>query len=321
MTEGTTYHFQVNAETAGARLDQLIPRFVPDISRSRGQSLIGAGMVTVNGAATSKHFAVRDGDRIDVTAAPAGRRRRPLPEDIPLEILHEDANFVAVNKPAGMVVHPAPGHPGGTLVNALLGRDPQPLRHRRRGAPRHRPPPRQGHLRACPRRQERPRPPRARRAVRRARGREDLPRRRLGGPAARTRGVWDAAIGRDTKDRQKISVRTRYPRAARHPLAGAAAPPGRDAPGAAPRDGAHPPAPRPPRERAAPDPRRPDLRAARRARERLPARERQARLPRPPGAARLEDRASRPRARRTPMEITAPLPAGAGATRARRGAA
>ena len=74
MTEGTTYHFQVNAETAGVRLDQLIPRFVPDISRSRGQALIGAGMVTVNGAVTSNHFAVREGDLVQVNLPPRSRQ-------------------------------------------------------------------------------------------------------------------------------------------------------------------------------------------------------------------------------------------------------
>ena len=123
MTEGTTYHFGVNTGSAGTRLDLLLPRLLPDLSRSRGQQLIGAGLVTVNGGQESKHYAVRGGDRLAVTIPP------PVPavpqaEAIPLSILYEDRDLVAVDKPAGMVVHPAPGHPGGTLaklsVSALM---------------------------------------------------------------------------------------------------------------------------------------------------------------------------------------------------------
>ena len=212
MTEGTTYHFQVNAETAGVRLDQLIPRFVPDISRSRGQSLIGSGMVTVNGAVTSNHFAVRDGDLIEATLPPP-IPATPLPENIPLEILHEDVNFVAVNKPAGMVVHPAPGHPGGTLVNALLAAIPNlsgiggvvrpGIVHRLdKGT--------SGVILVA-------KNDRAHRALAKQFAGREIEKTYLAvawGILQENEGTWDSAIGRDTKDRQKISVRTRYPRAA-----------------------------------------------------------------------------------------------------------
>ena len=75
---------------------------------------------------------------------------------MPLDIRFEDAHLIVIDKPAGMVVHPAPGNPDGTLVNALLAHcGAEPLRHRRRAAARHRAPPRQGHQRPAGRRQDR----------------------------------------------------------------------------------------------------------------------------------------------------------------------
>jgi 23S rRNA pseudouridine1911/1915/1917 synthase len=212
MAEGTTYHFHVNAETAGARLDQLIPRFVPDLSRSRGQALIGSGLTTVNGAAATKHYAVRPGDRIEVTVPPPAPAT-PQPEEIPIEILHEDANFLAVNKPAGMVVHPAPGHAGGTLVNALLaavrnlsgiGGEIRPgIVHRLdKGT--------SGVVLVA----KNDRTHRALAAQFAARKVEKTYLALAWGVLQQDEGRWDAAIGRDTKERQKISTRTRRPRPA-----------------------------------------------------------------------------------------------------------
>lgn len=120
MTEGKLFSFQVGEDSVGIRLDQIITRFVPELSRSRVQQLIAAGLATVNGAETSKRYLVRVGDRLRITVPPP-QPATPQAEAIPLEILYEDGDLAAVNKPAGMVVHPAPGHPGGTLVNALLG--------------------------------------------------------------------------------------------------------------------------------------------------------------------------------------------------------
>ena len=92
----------------------------PDFSRSRLQGLIDAGFVKVNGEVAIKASAkVDDGDTIEVTFPPPVPAE-PEPEDIPLDIIFEDDDILVINKPAGLVVHPAPGHNSGTLVNAIL---------------------------------------------------------------------------------------------------------------------------------------------------------------------------------------------------------
>jgi 23S rRNA pseudouridine1911/1915/1917 synthase len=107
-------------EEAGDRLDAYLADELPDISRSRLQKLISSEQIRVNGkVCTSKKATVQAGDRLLVTLPEA----EPLdlePEPIPLEILYEDEQLLIVNKPAGLVTHPAPGHSHGTLVNALL---------------------------------------------------------------------------------------------------------------------------------------------------------------------------------------------------------
>ena len=90
--------------------------------------MIRAGLVRLNGAAASVADIVRPGDNIDIETAPAGSSTlaAQVPPDLPaVEVLYADDDFIAVNKPAGMTVHPAPGHPGGTLVNVLLARFPE----------------------------------------------------------------------------------------------------------------------------------------------------------------------------------------------------
>ena len=106
------------------RLDRRILETHPDFSRSRIEGLIKAGFVTVNGEPAAKAGQnVGEGDEIVVTVPPPVPAE-PEPEDIPLEVVFEDDDIVVVDKPAGMVVHPAPGHFAGTLVNALLHRCP-----------------------------------------------------------------------------------------------------------------------------------------------------------------------------------------------------
>jgi 23S rRNA pseudouridine1911/1915/1917 synthase len=108
--------FQIEAPRS--RLDRHVAERL-DISRSRAAALIAEGLVEVDGEAVAKSRAVKVGETVTVALPP----KTPLevgPEAIPLEILHEDDDLVVVEKPAGMVVHPAPGHPCGTLVNALL---------------------------------------------------------------------------------------------------------------------------------------------------------------------------------------------------------
>ena len=110
----------LQVEGSSDRLDRRLAEQISDLSRSRIQQLIEQGNVQVNGlVCTSKKATVKLGDRIHIEIPPA----QPLllqPENIPLEILYEDDSLLIVNKPAGLVVHPAPGHPEGTLVNALL---------------------------------------------------------------------------------------------------------------------------------------------------------------------------------------------------------
>ena len=109
-------------ERGGERLDRYLAGCLPEVSRSRVQSLIGRGCVWVNeGRVAAKKTLVAEGDRI-VVRLPEPEPIDLQPADIPLQVLYEDDEVVVVNKPAGMVVHPAPGHADGTLVNALLPR-------------------------------------------------------------------------------------------------------------------------------------------------------------------------------------------------------
>ena len=103
-----------------ARLDKLLIERYPDFSRSRIEGLIKSGFVTVNGAKAEKAgMKVAETDAIEVEIPPPVPAV-PEPEDIPLDVVYEDADMLVVNKAPGMVVHPAPGHFTGTLVNALL---------------------------------------------------------------------------------------------------------------------------------------------------------------------------------------------------------
>lgn len=102
------------------RLDKAIMEKYPDFSRSRIEGLIKSGFVSVNGAeAVKAGMKVSEEDEIEVEIPPPVPAI-PEPEDIPLKIVYEDEDVIVVDKPAGMVVHPAPGHFTGTLVNALL---------------------------------------------------------------------------------------------------------------------------------------------------------------------------------------------------------
>ncbi len=110
-------------ETPPKRLDKALARDVPEdaaLSRTRLAKLIDQGAVQVNGQIQRDPRAVvAEGGQIDIDVEEA-QDSHILPEDIPLDVVYEDADLIVVNKPAGMVVHPAPGSPSGTLVNALL---------------------------------------------------------------------------------------------------------------------------------------------------------------------------------------------------------
>lgn len=110
----------VPAEDTGKRLDAwLAAQPALAMTRSAVQQLLEQGQITRNGKAAKKNDKLQSGDEIRV-AVPEPQTLDVLPQDIPLEIVYEDAELLVVNKPKGMVVHPAPGHPDGTLVNALL---------------------------------------------------------------------------------------------------------------------------------------------------------------------------------------------------------
>ncbi len=119
----TRYNLTVESESAGERLDRYVARMLPVFSRSYVQHLITAAQITVNGRPVRASYGLCADDMVEV-AVPPPQPVALAPESIPLSITYEDADVVVVDKPAGMVVHPAPGHPGGTLVNALLARYP-----------------------------------------------------------------------------------------------------------------------------------------------------------------------------------------------------
>ena len=104
---------------APTRLDAWLAARHPEHSRARWQQLIRDGHVQVNGTPRKPNHPVRAGDDVTFTIPPAAPTAL-APEDIPLDILYEDADLIALNKPPGLVVHPAPGHDTGTLVHALL---------------------------------------------------------------------------------------------------------------------------------------------------------------------------------------------------------
>ncbi|MBE9053998.1 RluA family pseudouridine synthase [Nostocales cyanobacterium LEGE 11386] len=112
------------ANTSGERLDRYLAQELPDLSRSRIQQLIEQGNVQLNAkVCTTKKINVKAGDRITLEI-PEVQPLELQAEAIPLDILYEDDQLLVLNKPAGLVVHPAPGHPDGTLVNALLAHCP-----------------------------------------------------------------------------------------------------------------------------------------------------------------------------------------------------
>jgi 23S rRNA pseudouridine1911/1915/1917 synthase len=118
--EAELVRVEIDAARAGGRLDAVIAAAIASLSRAQVQRLIDDGNVTVNGEVATKAGArVRAGDVIEI-AIPPPEPLEVLAEAIPLVILYEDADLIVIDKPAGLVVHPAAGHATGTLVNALL---------------------------------------------------------------------------------------------------------------------------------------------------------------------------------------------------------
>lgn len=108
----------IEPEAAGKRLDIFVAEW-QNITRSAAQKLISGEFVTLNGAVPAKNYKLRVGDELECEL-PEPIPADAIPQDIPIDIVYEDNDLLVVNKPRGMVVHPAPGNPDGTLVNALL---------------------------------------------------------------------------------------------------------------------------------------------------------------------------------------------------------
>lgn len=111
--------FEATAEDGGVRIDGFVADAIEKISRSRAQGLLLEGMVLVNGRPVKKNYKVSEGDIISVEI-PEPEPIELVAQDIPLDIIYEDESLLVINKPKGMVVHPAPGHPDGTVVNAVM---------------------------------------------------------------------------------------------------------------------------------------------------------------------------------------------------------
>jgi len=114
---------QADSSHAGKRLDQVAALLFPDHSRARLQKWIRSGELTVDGNAAKTTYRINGGERLCLEAR-QGQQTSVEPQDIPIDLIHADPDLIVVNKPAGLVVHPAAGNPDGTLQNALLHFDP-----------------------------------------------------------------------------------------------------------------------------------------------------------------------------------------------------
>ena len=132
--DGEMREWTLDAEAHAQRLDRVLASLVPEFSRSHLQGLLAAGEVSLDGAlATTSSRKVRAGQKLRIRLVPPAEARAFTPQDIPLEVVFEDAHLLVIHKPAGLVVHPAPGNWSGTLLNGLLARDPNAARLPRAG--------------------------------------------------------------------------------------------------------------------------------------------------------------------------------------------
>ena len=113
------YCFEITEDLEGERIDKCLALLIDSLSRSFIQKMIKEGGVTVNDAVIKGSYRVKPEDQVSFLLPPA-EEPNIAAENIPLDILYEDSDVIVVNKPKGMVVHPAPGHYSGTLVNALM---------------------------------------------------------------------------------------------------------------------------------------------------------------------------------------------------------
>ncbi|HYU74001.1 MAG TPA: RluA family pseudouridine synthase [Ktedonobacteraceae bacterium] len=124
-TPDSRRNWRVQSEQVGLRLDRYLVSTLGSLSRTAVQQLINDGSVLINGRASKPGYVLRTDDEIQVLCStPSSQQKEVRPQALPLDIVYEDDDLLIVNKAAGMVVHPAPGHYDDTLVNALLARYP-----------------------------------------------------------------------------------------------------------------------------------------------------------------------------------------------------
>ncbi|MDQ6693205.1 MAG: RluA family pseudouridine synthase, partial [Chloroflexota bacterium] len=206
----------MGSDEVGERLDRVVPIHSPELSRSYAAQLVEKGCVLVNGEPAGKSYKLRPGDVV-LLKVPPPHSSDLVAEDIPLDILYEDADLLVVNKPAGMVVHPAPGHSGGTLVNAILSHVPGielDMGDESRPGIVHRLDKDTSGLLVVAKRRP------AHEALSRQMASRSMLKEYLAvvrGHPRPTKGVVDAPLGRDPKDRQRMAIvaggrsaRTRY---------------------------------------------------------------------------------------------------------------
>ncbi|MCG7375891.1 RluA family pseudouridine synthase [Paenibacillus sp. ACRSA] len=119
ITNDERMEWIISLEHKKERIDKYITESIDNVSRSQVQLWISEGNVTVNGAVVKANTKLAEGDLV-VLQIPEPKAVEIIPEDIPLEVVYEDSDVIVINKPRGLVVHPAPGHTSGTLVNALM---------------------------------------------------------------------------------------------------------------------------------------------------------------------------------------------------------
>ena len=117
-------HLEFQADVKGVRIDKFVAERIDRLSRSAVEKLIKKGLVLVDGVIVKPSYRLKGGEHISVTILPPPPLE-PSPSPIPLDVIYEDEWLIAINKPAGLVVHPACGHRDDTLVNALLARWPE----------------------------------------------------------------------------------------------------------------------------------------------------------------------------------------------------
>lgn len=148
----------VPEKSSGLRIDKFLTESCPDYTRSFLQKLLKSELVEVNGKPVKSGYKTAAGDTVTFEV-PEAVEAEITAQEMPLDILYEDEDVILINKPKGMVVHPAAGHYEGTLVNGLMHHcRGLTFRYQRRHAPRHCPPDRYGYYRSPYRMQERPGP-------------------------------------------------------------------------------------------------------------------------------------------------------------------